>query len=189
MDRASAFAYDLRVAARSERSPEAAAPSLDPASEPEEAIDALLKRVEGTPLAAAAAEIAPSLRTARALRLTGAEATIVMRGAPGPTRAIVDDDVDRALIVRAIAAGDRVLVETTPGAAPVIVGVVQTRAPERLEIRARDIVIDAENEVVVRSGRAAARLRQDGDVELQGSRIALASRGLFRIVGRILRLN
>ncbi|MEZ4311015.1 MAG: hypothetical protein R3F14_23480 [Polyangiaceae bacterium] len=43
--------------------------------------------------------------------------------------------------------------------------------------------------MLLRAGRAALRLREDGDVELVGSRISAASRGLFRIVGRILRLN
>ena len=43
--------------------------------------------------------------------------------------------------------------------------------------------------VVLRAGRGALRLREDGDVELVGSRISTMSRGLFRIVGRVLRLN
>ena len=41
----------------------------------------------------------------------------------------------------------------------------------------------------LRSGRAALRMRGDGDVELVGSRIATMSRGLYRLVGRVLRLN
>ena len=188
MDDPGPFAYDPFVAARSERSPLEAGSSAERASEPEAAIDDLLRRVD-EPSPSFAADAAPSLRTARVESLAGADVMIRVRGARGPIRAVIDEDVDRSLIARAAAGGDRVLVETTPGSAPVIVGVIQTRAPERLEIRARDVVIEAENEVVIRSGRAAARLRQDGDVELQGSRIALASRGLFRIVGRILRLN
>ena len=51
------------------------------------------------------------------------------------------------------------------------------------------LTIDAAEELVLRAGRAALRLREDGDVELVGSRISAASRGLFRLVGRILRLN
>ena len=33
------------------------------------------------------------------------------------------------------------------------------------------------------------RIREDGDVEIVGSRIAAMSRGLFRLVGRVLQLN
>jgi hypothetical protein len=39
------------------------------------------------------------------------------------------------------------------------------------------------------AGRGAIRIRGDGDIEIVGSRISAASRGLFRLVGRILRLN
>ena len=52
--------------------------------------------------------------------------------------------------------------------AAVIVGVLQTRLPETLELKARNIVIDAEQEVTIRSGTAGMRLREDGDVELVG---------------------
>jgi hypothetical protein len=93
------------------------------------------------------------------------------------------------LIARAMTNGDRVLVEITPGETPLVVGVVQTRFPEKLELKAQEIVIEAEREVLIRAGRSAVRLREDGDVELVGSRILTLSRGLFRIVGRVLRLN
>jgi hypothetical protein len=70
-----------------------------------------------------------------------------------------------------------------------IVGVIQTRSPSDIKWSANTIEIEAKRELLLRSGRAALRLREDGDVELIGSRIHAASRGLFKIVGRILRLN
>ena len=76
------------------------------------------------------------------------------------------------------------------GAVPIVVGMVQTKAaPETLELRADRIVIEAGKELLLRSGRGALRIREDGDVELVGSRISTVSRGLFRVVGKILRLN
>jgi hypothetical protein len=133
--------------------------------------------------------VAPGLRTARVARMTEAGADIALRGSGQLVIAVIDEGVDRALIERAMASGDRVLVEVTPGEAPIIVGVVQTRVPERLELKAKEIVVDAESEVLIRAGRSAVRLREDGEVELVGSRILTLSRGLFRIVGRVLRLN
>lgn len=101
----------------------------------------------------------------------------------------LDDGVDPALVARAAESGDRVLIEEDPDVGAVVVGVLQTRLPETLELKARKIVIDAEDEVTIRSGKAGMRLREDGDVELVGSRIVTMSRGLFRLVGRMLRLN
>ncbi|MFO0616106.1 MAG: hypothetical protein U0414_26160 [Polyangiaceae bacterium] len=101
----------------------------------------------------------------------------------------LDDGVDPELVARASRSGDRVLLEEDPELGAVIVGVLQTRLPETLELKANHIVIDAESEVTIRSGKAGMRLREDGDVELVGSRIVTMSRGLFRLVGRMLRLN
>jgi hypothetical protein len=80
-----------------------------------------------------------------------------------------------------------VLVEEGPP--PLVVGVLQTRRPRELKLRAGTVTIEGEQEVLIRAGRAAIRLREDGDIEIVGSRISAASRGLFRLVGRILRLN
>ncbi len=57
------------------------------------------------------------------------------------------------------------------------------------ELSAGTVTIEGEREVMIRAGRSAIRLREDGDIEIVGSRISAASRGLFRLVGRILRLN
>jgi len=143
------------------------------------------------PAPAPAAFAASGLRTARVVSLRGREAQILWRGRArdATVTATVDEGVHVELVARALASGDAVLVEHDPEVGPVIVGVVQTRIPDELQIRARKVVIDADEEVVLRAGRGALRIREDGDVELVGSRISTLSRGLFRIVGRVLRLN
>lgn len=167
--------------------PEAEAPSETPAGAPAEeaSIERLLEHV-GAPVVA----VAPTLRTARVLSLRGREAQIAWRGRGGAAlAATMDEGVQAELVARAMASGDAVLVEHDPALGPVIVGVVQTRIPDELHLRARKVVIEADEELLLRSGRGALRLREDGDVELVGSRISTLSRGLFRIVGRVLRLN
>lgn len=123
-------------------------------------------------------------------RGTGLPASYVLTVRGGAQiEAQLDEGVDPELVRRAAQQGDRVLAEEDFDGAAVIVGVLQTRLPETLELKARNIVIDAEQEVTIRSGTAGMRLREDGDVELVGSRIVTMSRGLFRLVGRMLRLN
>jgi len=134
-------------------------------------------------------EAAPRLRMARLSRIDAGRVYLRMRGRHEEVEADVDDDVDIELLMRSIDAGQAVLIEEEPGMLPVVVGTVQTRVPDTLELRARKIVIEGEEEVLMRSGTGAMRVRQDGDVELVGSRITTMSRGLFRIVGRMLRLN
>lgn len=161
-----------------------------PAGPPEEgAIERLLEHLPAAEIAAAESEAPPAMRTARVVAIKGASAQITWRGRAEPVVAELDDGVDRELVARAMAAGDAVLIEHAPGAVPVIVGVVQRRIPETLELKARSVVIEAEQEVLLRAGRGAMRIREDGDVEVVGSRILTMSRGLFRIVGRVLRLN
>lgn len=167
--------------------------SAEPASDgaaarPEPDVERLLERVEQP---SPAAELAPpALRTARVLRVLGGTVEIAWRGRHEPVRAVLAEGVDPDLVRRSVDDGSAVLVEQAPGDAPVVVGVVQTRLPSAVELRASTVTIDAEREVLLRAGgRAALRIREDGDVELVGSRILTMSRGLFRIVGRVLRLN
>lgn len=98
--------------------------------------------------------------------------------------------VSRELITQSIRQRDRVLLEQAESEPmPRIVGVIHTTIPEELTLKARKIHIEGDQEVLLRSGRGAMRIRQDGDVEIVGSRISAMSRGLFRLVGRVLRLN
>jgi hypothetical protein len=158
-----------------EGAPEATAPAVAPSAAQE--------------LAAAPAEAPPPLRTARIVSMKGGGVQIAWRGRSVPIEAELCEGVDSELVERAMKNGDAVLVEVDPVEGPLVVGVVQTRLPETLELKANKIVIEGESEVLLRSGRAAVRLREDGDVEMVGSRILSMSRGLYRIVGRVLRLN
>ncbi|MCA9634109.1 MAG: hypothetical protein KC766_40970 [Myxococcales bacterium] len=138
--------------------------------------------------ALAAPAPSPGLRSAQLVSVAGRAVRVRFRGSKEAFEARVAPEVEPRLVDLAMRNRDSVLVE---GAADElwVVGVLQVRIPERLELRAREILIEGEREVSLRAGRAGARLRKDGDVELVGSRISAASRGLFRIVGRILRLN
>jgi hypothetical protein len=134
-------------------------------------------------------EPAPALRTARVTSMAGGSAQITWRGLRQPIAAELDEGVDSELVKRAMEGGDRVLVEIDPALGPLIVGVVQRRVPSKVELRGETVVIEAEREILLRTGRGAMRIREDGDIEVVGSRISTMSRGLFRIVGRVLRLN
>lgn len=128
-------------------------------------------------------------RSAKIVRLAGRNATVVFRGDPSPVDVTIPSDVDPEFIAEAHARGDHVMVESTRGAEALIVGVLQTKNPRELHLKAQSIHIEGEQEVLFKSGRGALRIREDGDIELIGNRISAASRGLFRIVGRLLRLN
>lgn len=132
---------------------------------------------------------AGSMRTARVARLLGRKATLTLRGQPEQVDAVVAPEVDLEVVTDAHTSGDSVLVEFCEGELPLIVAVLQTRRPRELRLKAATIVIEGEKEILLRSGRGAIRIREDGEIEVIGSRISAASRGLFRIVGRILRLN
>ena len=144
---------------------------------------------EARPRAGEKAPAAPGLRTARVLAVHGHNARIALRGRRDEIDATIAPEVERELIEEAAAHKDAVLVEVEDTGEVVVVGVVQTRKPREVRVTGEKVVVEAEREVLLRAGRAALRLREDGDVELVGSRISAASRGLFRIVGRILRLN
>jgi hypothetical protein len=134
------------------------------------------------------ADSMPALRTARVLFARDRVAEVAWRGGR-PMPAIVAEEVEPALIEHAAKAKEAVLVEVCEGKPPVIVGIVQTRIAREATLRGTTVTIEAEQEILLRSGRGALRIREDGEIELVGSRIVAASRGLFRIVGRMLRLN
>lgn len=174
-------------------------PGAEPTEEPgpsrDESLERLLSQVESAAPGEApakeraAVEAPPGLRMARVLSMKEGGVQIAWRGRTAPVEADLAEGVDGELIARAMKQGDAVLVEVDPVEGPLVVGVVQTRLPETLELKANKVVIEGESEVLIRSGTAAVRLREDGDVEMVGSRILNMSRGLYRIVGRVLRLN
>jgi len=129
------------------------------------------------------------MRSARVAAIAGRTVSIFLRGLTEPVDAEIAPEVEPALIGDAHANGDMVLVEFCEGEAPLVIGVLATRRPRELHLKATTITIEGEREVRIRTGRGALRIREDGDIEVVGSRISASSRGLFRIVGRILRLN
>lgn len=171
-------------------------------------LERVLERV-AMPTAARPAADAPSLRIARVVALQGRTARIAWREGAPPLEARLADEVEGELIARVVAERGLVLVEQ--GAEPTVVGVLQTReraservGPEGASLRGRAVRIESEgalsikaetieveggSEVLLRAGPVALRLRQDGSVELVGGSIYLTSRGVFRLIGRVLRLN
>ena len=131
----------------------------------------------------------PVLRVARLMAIEGRRAGICFRGSSALLQAELAPEVEPELVARALADKEAVLVEVAERQPALIVGVLATRVPRAVYVKGETIHVEAEREVLLRAGRAALRLREDGDVELVGSRISAASRGLFRLVGRILRLN
>jgi hypothetical protein len=141
------------------------------------------------PSATSTGSAGSGMRSARVTAIAGRSATIALRGRADPIDAMIAPEVDPAVIQDALDGGDSVLVELFEGEAPLIVGALHTRRPQEIRLKAAVVHIEGDQEVVLRSGRGAVRIRADGDIEVIGSRISAASRGLFRIVGRMLRLN
>ncbi|AUX31832.1 MULTISPECIES: hypothetical protein [Sorangium] len=167
---------------------EAAAPAAEAAAPAAEAA-APAAEAAAPPPARGAQPLGAAMRTARVAAVAGRRARLVVRGAAGPVEALVAPEVDPEVIADAHARGDAVLVELCEGEPPLIVGALTTQRPKALHLKAATITIEGEQELLLRSGRGAVRIREDGDIEVVGSRISAASRGLFRIVGRLLRLN
>lgn len=153
----------------------------------EEQAPVALEELVPTPSVAMPPPVA--MRTARVTSVAGRHAKIQVRGMSRAVDASIAPEVEPSVVEDALESGDAVLVETAPDEAPVVVGVLQTRRPRELRLKAGSVQIEGDDEVLLRAGRAALRIRADGDVELVGSRVSASSRGLFRIVGRMLRLN
>ncbi len=162
-----------------------AAATLQPGEGPAQAdpADRLLDQVDAPGLVPGG----EGLHVARVLSVDGTTALVARRGSKVGVPAVIDASVEPALVAEAAQDGGSVLVEN--GSPALVVGVLQTRRPRELRLQAGTVSIEGEREVLIRAGRAAIRLREDGDIEIVGSRISAASRGLFRLVGRILRLN
>jgi hypothetical protein len=133
---------------------------------------------------------APSgMRSAHVVSMASGSLQIAFRGRREPVQAELAEGVEREVVAQAMKNRDAVLVEREDDGRMLVVGVIQTRMPRDVLIKAETIQIEAERELLLRSKSAAIRLREDGDVELVGGRILALSRGLFRLVGRVLRLN
>jgi hypothetical protein len=168
---------------------EAPAPSPQEAEPAPQVSGFALEEFLPSSAAPAPAPPAPGVRTARVQSVTGRRARIVFRGATAPIDAVIPPEVDPGVVEDALTNKDAVLVELVADEAPIVVAVLQTQRPREIRLKAATVLIEGEHEVLLRSGKGAIRIREDGDIEIVGSRISAASRGLFRLVGRILRLN
>lgn len=178
------------------------------ASEAERRLSQVLERV-AMPARARATNDAPVLRIGRVVAWQGRSAHVSWRDGAEPLEARLADEVEGELIARVVDERGLVLVEQSDELR--VVGVLQTRerAPPRaapdeaslrgravrlesegeLSIKAERIEIEGASEVLLRVGPVALRLRRNGTVELVGSNVYLTSRGVFRLIGRVLRLN
>ena len=170
----------------------------DRPNEAKDAVSALVEELPSVPaqekaledfLPPPAVRVGSGMRSARLVDTFGRRATVVLRGEDTPIDVEIDAEVDAVVVQAALENGDRVMIEPDERGELSVVGVLQCRRPEKLKITAETVEIEAEREVVFRSGKSALRLREDGEIDLVGSRISAASRGLFRLVGRMLRLN
>jgi hypothetical protein len=82
-----------------------------------------------------------------------------------------------------------VLVETLPEMGSTVIGMIQTRPLTDLLLEAETITLAAKKDITLVAGRSALRLRENGHVELVGTRISQISSGVLKLVGRLLRLN
>ena len=98
-------------------------------------------------------------------------------------------EVDRGLLELAARTGESVLVETGADGVPLVIGMLQTRPVGDLLLQATTITLAATKDITLVAGRAALRLRENGHVELVGTRISTISSGVLKLVGRLLRLN
>lgn len=202
-DMAGSKSQDGGVQAVIEEAIERGASEADPVevAEADSRLEELLEQVADPPVSQVpVADRAPSaaqltalsgvaMRTARPVEIKGRSVTVKVRGVSAALSAELAPGVADELVAQAVRNGDSVVMECVEGMPPLVVGVLQTQIPRELTLRAKKLHLEGDEEVLIRSGRGALRIRQDGDVEMVGSRIATMSRGLYRIVGRVLRLN
>jgi hypothetical protein len=131
----------------------------------------------------------PGLHAAELIAQDNKRAQVRLSQEPAPRWIAIADYVEPALLAHASESRQRVLVESDGRGHLCVVGMLQTRIPEVTKLQGRTIEINATDSLTLKSGRAGLRFRADGDVELVGSRISAASRGLLRLVGKALRLN
>jgi hypothetical protein len=105
-----------------------------------------------------------------------------------------DPCVDPALLREAAATGARVVLDASADGPPVIVGVIATRRaltvdPDgAVEARVRRFSLTASEEATLAGPGAFVRLKLD-DVELYGRRVISRARELYRVLGRMVKIN
>lgn len=170
------------IAASTAGAGDAATPSAHTASAPTASAS-----VAVPPVAPAGVAWGSGLGVAEVLELEGAQVRVRRLGVEGVCS--IPDFVDRELVAQAIRQRERVLIEPQPDGSWQVAGILQTRRPDVVRIEGREVELVGAASVTLKSGHAGLRLSADGQVEVIGSRIGVASRGLLRLVGRALRLN
>jgi hypothetical protein len=143
------------------------------------AIERLLAHTEDT------VSLPIGLHVGAVVSVTNRIATVLVEGAREP--AALAEHVDADFLDQALKDGQPVLLQNRRNGGLIVLGVVQGKYPSK--VAGERVEITGHSEVVVRSGKSALRLREDGVVDLIGARISASSRGLLRLVGRALRLN
>jgi hypothetical protein len=178
--------------------PELAAPEVEVDIEsPSDTLDRVLTIVDPSYISLGAPQVLAltppptlsGLQLASLLEIQGETATVVViEPEPNeePKHVLVAKHMDLNFLQDARSNGHLVLLGGPPHRLR-IVGVVQTSYPRT--INAQSIEINASESLTLKSGRAGVQLRSDGSVEVIGSSIRATSRGLFRLIGRALRLN
>jgi hypothetical protein len=171
--------------------PASSHPASSRAASSHPAIEQLLIHTEGSEPARArrsasdAPALAFGLHIGMLRTITARVAVVSVEGRD--YEAVLAQHVDGDFLRAALEEAEPVLMQNGSNGELCIMGVLKGKFPSRLV--GDRVLVTGETEVVVRSGRSALRLREDGVVDLIGARISASSRGLLRLVGRALRLN
>jgi hypothetical protein len=166
--------------------------------------------IERAPAAAADPQTVSAIRGHQVGRIVGVRAgrwLVDYLGNPhGPLGARTTLPVDADALRRAATAGAEALLvfEQERSDRPVVVGLVTPTPPEyapaepdaaggpvRTEARVdgRHVVVEAEDEIVLRCGEASITLRRNGRVVIRGAYVETRARGVNRVKGGSVQIN
>ena len=106
----------------------------------------------------------------------------------------VDPSVDPELLREAIRSGARVVLEPTEAGALAVVGVLSTARvltidrSGAVEAQVRRIALSASEEALLAAPGAFIRAKRE-DIELYGRRVISRARELYRVLGRMVKIN
>jgi hypothetical protein len=163
--------------------------ALEAADEGSPALEAVLAATQAGDADAVHAPRPVGTFSARLVRLSEGSAVVRFRGELFDRAVRVAPEVDRTWLELAARSGETVLVETLPEMGSTVIGMIQTRPLTDLLLEAETITLAAKKDITLVAGRSALRLRENGHVELVGTRISQISSGVLKLVGRLLRLN
>jgi hypothetical protein len=134
---------------------------------------------------------------------------VAFEGSPGPLPARTTVPLDAATIATAVASRRAALLlfENADPRLPVVIGLVEdggggkllgelltrapapTRAPVEARVDGKRVVIEGQDEVVLRCGEASITLRRDGKVLVRGAYVETQAKGVNRIKGGAVKIN